>query len=248
MSTGANPGKVMPIIEHIRELRNSILVSMAAFLAACIVSFIFSSPIIALFTRQFEGVDNLVNKTLVVSSISEGFMSQLKMTLIAGLILSLPVHIFGIVKFIFPGLTTRERRIVMFFLVFSLVLIVVGAYLAYFKIVPLVVKFMTGPGIVPKNVGFILNYQTNIFYVFNFILWSVIALQTPLIMEILLIMNVLKRRTLLKASRYIIVGIFIFAAIITPPDPISQLGVALPLVFFYYMAILFAKIFKFGED
>ncbi|QQO10001.1 twin-arginine translocase subunit TatC [Breznakiella homolactica] len=237
----------MPVIEHIRELRNSIIVSLVAFLIACVVSFIFSDHILSLFTAQFQSVGSVVEQTLVVSSIAEGFVAQLKMTVIAGFIISLPVHIFGIIKFVFPGLTTRERRIVMSFLVFSLILIVVGSYLAYFKVVPLAVAFLTNPYFVPEGVGYLLNYQTNIFYVFSFILWSVLALQTPLLMEILLIMNVLKRKQVLKASRYIIVGIFIVAAIITPPDFVSQLGVALPLVFFYFLALLIAKIFKFGE-
>jgi sec-independent protein translocase protein TatC len=175
-------------------------------------------------------------------------MAQLKMTVIAGLIISLPVHVFGIVKFVFPGLTTRERRIVLSFLVFSLILIVLGSYLAYFKIIPLAVRFLTNPYFVPESVGFLLNYQANVFYILSFILWAVLAFQTPLLMEILLVMNVLKRKQVLHASRYIIVGIFIIAAIITPPDFISQLGVALPLIFFYFLALLVAKIFKFGED
>jgi sec-independent protein translocase protein TatC len=131
--------------------------------------------------------------------------------------------------------------------IFSFILIVLGSYLAYFKIVPLAINFLTNPYFVPQNVGFLLNYQTNIFYVLSFILWAVLALQTPLLMEILLVLNVLQRKQVLRASRYIIVGIFILAAIITPPDFISQLGVALPLLFFYFLALLIAKIFKFGE-
>jgi sec-independent protein translocase protein TatC len=248
MGAAAKENRVMPIIEHIRELRNTILFSLIAFLAASVVSFIFSDHIITLFTQQFSDVDSAIKQTLVVSTIAEGFLAQLKMTVLAGLILSLPVHVFGIIKFIFPGLTARERRIVLCFLIFSLMLIVLGAYMAYFKIVPLAVKFLTNPYFVPKGVGFLLNYQTNIFYVFSFILWSVLALQTPLLMEILLILNILNRKQVLKSYRFIIVGIFVFAAIITPPDFISQLGVALPLMFFFFLALLVAKIFKFGES
>lgn len=237
----------MPVIEHIRVLRNSIFRSLAAFIIACVVSFIFSNSFIELFTSQFKDVTSVVNQTLVVSSVAEGFVAQLKMSVIAGFMLSLPIMVFELVKFIFPGLTKRERKILIFFLISSLVLIVIGAYLAYFRIVPLAVRFLTNPYFVPKGVGFMLNYQENIFYVLSFILWSVLALQTPLLMEILLIMNVLKRKQVLKASRYIIVGIFILAAIITPPDFVSQLGVAIPLMAFYFLALLFAKIFKFGE-
>jgi sec-independent protein translocase protein TatC len=249
MTTGANNAeKSMSVIEHIRELRNSIFVSLFAYVIACIVSFIFSEKILTLFTEQFTDVSGVVEKTLVISSISEGFIAQLKMTVIAGLILSLPVHILGIVKFVFPGLTVRERRIVMSFLIFSLILIILGSYLAYFKIVPLAVRFLTNPYFVPKSVGFLLNYQTNVFYILSFILWAVLAFQAPLLMEILLVLNVLKRKQVLGASRYIIVAIFLFSAVITPPDFISQLGVALPLTFFYFLALLVAKIFKFGEE
>ncbi|MDR1178281.1 MAG: twin-arginine translocase subunit TatC [Spirochaetaceae bacterium] len=248
MAVSRNPEKSMSVIDHIRELRNSIFVSLIAYIIACIISFILSEKILSIFTEQFTQVSGVVEKTLVISSISEGFIAQLKMTVIAGLIISLPVHVFSIVKFVFPGLTVRERRIVLSFLVFSLILIILGSYLAYFKIVPLAVRFLTNPYFVPKTVGFLLNYQTNIFYVLSFILWAVLAFQAPLLMEILLALNVLKRKQVFRASRYIIVGIFVLAAIITPPDFISQLGVALPLTFFYFLALLVAKIFKFGED
>lgn len=243
-----NPGKVMPLIDHIRELRNIILVSMSAFILCMIAAFVFSDKIIGLFTRQFNSVSSAVESKLVVTTIIEGFSSQIKIAVYAGLILSSPVHIFNILRFIFPGMEKRQRRAILLFLAASLVLITLGAYLAYFRIVPLAISFLTNPYFIPKNVGYLLNYQTNIFYVFSFILWSIIALQMPLVMEILLMMNILKRKTVFKASRFIVVGIFLLSAIITPPDFVSQLGVALPLTFLYFLAILIAKIFKFGED
>ncbi|HWR11015.1 MAG TPA: twin-arginine translocase subunit TatC [Rectinemataceae bacterium] len=243
-----NPGKVMPFIEHVRELRKLILISMVSFLGCAIVSFMFSEKIIGIFTRQFNNVSSAVESKLVVTTIIEGFSAQMKIAVYAGLILSSPIHIFNLLRFIFPGIEKRHQRVILWFLFASLILIVFGAYLAYFRIVPLAIRFLTNPYFIPRNVGYLLNYQTNIFYVFSFILWSVIALQTPLIMEILLMMNVLKRKSVFKASRFIIVGIFILAAIITPPDFISQLGVALPLTVLYFLAILIAKIFKFGEN
>jgi sec-independent protein translocase protein TatC len=243
----ANPGKVMPLLEHVRELRRSLLVCLCAFAAAMVVSFILSGKIINLFTRQFREVSSVVDTVMVASTIAEGFVTKLKITVIAGFILSLPVHVFEVIKFLFPALGKKERAVVLSFLVFSLLLIVVGVYLAYFKIVPLAVSFLTNPRLMPAGVGFLLNYQTNLFYVFSFMLWSILALQAPLLMEILLILNVLKRRSVLRASRFIIVAIFLVSALITPPDFVSQLGVALPLTFFYFLALLIAKIFRFGE-
>ena len=239
--------KDMPILEHIRELRNVIITSIIAFVIACVAAFAFSKQIIGIFTEPFARIDSLVEKTLVVSSIAEGFVAQLKITVIGGFIMSMPVHIFGIIRFVFPGLSTREKRIVMSFLVFSLILIIAGAYMVYFKLIPLAINFLTNPYFVPATVGFLLNYETNIFYLLTFMLWAVLALQIPLVMEILLAMNVLKRRQVWKATRFIIVGCFILAAIVTPPDIASQIGVVVPLVCFHFLALLIAKIFKFGE-
>ena len=244
MSTGQ---KDMPILAHIRELRNVIITSIIAFVIACIVSFTLSKQIISIFTEPFTRIDSLVEKTLVVSSIAEGFVAQLKITVIGGFIVSMPVHIFGIIRFVLPGLSVREKRIVISFLFFSLMLIVTGAYMVYFKLIPLAIGFLTNPYFVPGTVGFLLNYQTNVFYLLSFMLWAVLALQIPLIMEILLVMNVLKRRQVWKATRFIIVGCFILAAIVTPPDIASQIGVAVPLCCFHFLALLIAKIFKFGE-
>jgi sec-independent protein translocase protein TatC len=243
-----NPEKVMPLIEHIRELRSRILVSMLAFLACAGVAFAFSDRIISIFTRQFAAVSSAVESKLVVTTIVEGFTAQLKVAVYAGFLLSSPIHLFNILRFVFPALDRRRRRMILWILFASLLLIVFGAYLAYFKVVPLAIGFLTNPYFVPEGVGYLLNYQTNIFYVFSFILWSVLALQLPLVMEILLMMNVLKRKAVFRASRYVIVAIFILAAVITPPDFISQLGVAVPLTVFYFAGLLIAKIFKFGEE
>lgn len=238
---------MMPFMGHIRELRNKILGSLVAYLLCTLGAFIFSDKIIGLFTSQFTAVSSSVESTLVVTTIVEGFVAQIKIAALSGLIFSLPAHIFNFLSFIFPGLEKRQRRIILVFLCASLSLIVVGAYFAYFKLIPLAIHFLTNPYFVPKGVGYLLSYQSNVFYIFSFILWSLAALQLPLILEVLLIMNILKRKSVFKASRYIIIFIFILSAVITPPDFISQLGIALPLIFLYFLVILIAKIFKFGE-
>ena len=133
--------KEMSILDHIRELRKYILISMVAFAVAVVVCFFFSSYIIKLFTKPFSDVDSMVATTMVISNITEGFLAQLRISAIAGLILSMPIHIFGIIRFIFPGLKSREKRVVLSFLVVSLVFIVVGAYFVYFLLVPIVIDF-----------------------------------------------------------------------------------------------------------
>ena len=237
----------MPLLDHIREMRSLILLSLMGFLACFVAAFVMSDSIIQIFTRQFDSVKSAVASSLVVTTIIEGFSSQVKVAVYAGFILSSPLHAINILRFTFPMMSGRQRRTILLFLIASLALITLGSYISYFKIVPLAIAFLTNPYFVPKGVGYLLNYQANIFYVFSFILWSCLAFQLPLVMELLLMMNVLKRKTVFKASRFVIVGIFVFSAIITPPDFISQLGVALPMILLYYLALLIAKIFKFGE-
>ena len=93
----------------------------------------------------------------------------------------------------------------------------------------------------------LLNYNRNIFYILQFIFIALVLFQTPIVLELLLVANVLKRKTLLRFSRYIVVGIFALSALLTPPDFISQVSLAAPLIVLYFLTILIAKIFKFGE-
>lgn len=248
MATTENPEKVMSVMDHLRELRNGILISLVAFLVATIAAFIWSDLILGIFMTPFGGVASTVENKLVVTNITEGFTTQIRVSVIAGLILSLPVHMFNLIRFVYPGVEKKTRRIILGFVVASFALVVFGAYLAYFRVLPAAVSFLTNPYFVPKGVGFLLNYQQNVFFVFSFILWSVAAFQTPLVLEVLLMFNVVKRKAVLASSRYIIVGIFIVAAIITPsPDFVSQLGMGIPMVALYFLALLIAKIFHWGE-
>ncbi len=129
----------------------------------------------------------------------------------------------------------------------SFILMIMSTYLSYFKILPVSISFLTNSNFIPSDVGLLLNYDSNLFYVLYFVFWSMIAFQTPIVFVLLMAFNVIKRKTALTLSRYIIVGIFVLSAVVTPPDVVSQVGLALPLVVLFFIALLIAKIFKFGE-
>ena len=126
-------------------------------------------------------------------------------------------------------------------------LVVAIFYYGYYYMVPISVRFLTGAGFVPDKVGILLNYGKNIFYVFQLLMLTMIVMQLPVVVEVLMILNVIKRRSLLKSSRYIIFAIFIIAAVFTPPDFISQLCVAIPLIALFFLTLLIARICHFGE-
>jgi len=248
MDSSQNPGKNMPFIGHLKELRNRILASLACCGICAAIAYVFSDRIIELFTRQFENIASAIESSLVVTTIAEGFVARIKIAALAGFIFSLPVHVLNLLGFVFPGLERKHRLFILAFTGASAVLIIAGSYLAYFHILPLAIQFLANPNFVPSGVGYLLSYQANIFYILSFILWALVALQLPLVLEILLILNVLKRKTVFNASRYIIVAIFVLSAVLTPPDFISQLGVAFPLIAMYFLVILVAKVFRFGEQ
>ena len=244
-----NPDGSMPFIGHIRELRKLLIISIAAVVAASIAAFIFYQFILSILFKPFEMVyGGSEGDVLFVNTLLEGFLTKIKIALLTGVLLSSPIHVYNIVHFLFPGLTQKEKKVVGVALLTSFVLIVASAYYGYFKVIPISLQFLTNSGFIPEKVGMLLNFGKNVFYIFNFILGTIVLFQFPIIVEILLVMNVLKRRSLIRSSRYIVVGIFLVAALLTPPDFISQVSLALPMIVLYFLTILVAKIFKFGEE
>jgi sec-independent protein translocase protein TatC len=239
----------MTFFEHLQELRIRIIVSAAAILAGSILAFSLFDSIVALLLEPLQRLDSAASgKQLFVHTLFEGFLTKIKISILTGIILSFPVHLYNFIRFIFPGLKRKERRFLVIGLLVSFVLIIFSFYYSYYRIIPLSVRFLTSSHFIPVDVGMLLNYNRNIFYILQFIFITLVVFQTPIILEILLIMNVVQRRTLLLISRYVIVGIFVLSAIITPPDFISQISLTVPLVGLYFLTILIAWIFKFGEE
>ncbi len=237
------------ILEHLIELRKRLLVGAAAFLMGMVVAFVFNRALLRFLLVPFEAIaarssgENL----LYVMSLLEGFVTKIKLSAVAGLAISMPVHIWNVVRFTFPGLTLRERRVISASLLTSSVLIIVSFYYGYYKVIPVSVAFLSSSGFIPEDIGMILSYGRNIFYVLQFLLATMIMFQVPIVIEILMMMDVISRKSLLKYSRQIIVGTFLLSALVTPPDIVSQLSLSLPLIVLFFLAILIARIFGFGK-
>lgn len=240
--------KTMSFWGHLKELRRRILISAIGMIIGSIVAFIFFQFIIGALFRPFEGIEAANSQgQLYINTIFEGFVTKLKLSILTGLVISFPVHLFNAICFIFPGLRKKEKRITIIGLTVSFILIIFSFYYSYSKIVPISVRFLTSKNFIPNQVGLLLNYSKNIFYVVQFLFITLVVFQVPIVLEILLISNVLTRKQLLKSSRYIIIGIVILSALLTPPDFISQVSLATPLIALFFLTILVAKIFKFGE-
>ena len=186
--------------------------------------------------------------TLFVHTLFEGFLTRLKLAVLTGLVLSAPLHVFNAAGFVFPGLTGHEKRVVGLAVLGSFFLALAAFAYGYFRIIPLSISFLTGSGFIPDQVGLLLNYSTNIFYVTQFLLVCVLLFQVPIVLVALMALGAVKQRHLWRSMRYIVVGTFLLAAILTPPDFISQLSVAVPLIVLFVLAGLLAKLFGLGAD
>jgi sec-independent protein translocase protein TatC len=249
LTPGSGTGEAsMTFMDHLKEFRNRLIYAIIAVVVCSIVCWFLYDPIVGLLTRPFSAVKTGGTPSLFVNMIYEGFVIRLKIAMVSGLAMSSPVLLYHVLKFIFPGLKPKEKNIILYALVASFVLIVVGLLYGYITIIPTMVSFFLDKGFLPAGTGILLNFGRNIFYVFEFLLITILVFQLPVILEILLIMNILKRKDVFAASRFVIVGIFVLAAVVTPSvDAVTQIAVALPLVGLFFLTILIAKIFKFGE-
>ena len=109
-------------------------------------------------------------------------------------------------------------------------------------------RFLVSTGFIPPGVELWLNFQRNVFFVFQFLLVFLLVFQIPILLVVLMMTGVVTRRALLRASRYAVVGIFALSAVVTPPDVVSQVSLAVPMVGMFFLSILVAKLLGFGAE
>ena len=241
--------KDMPILAHIAELRRLVIISVCSLLAASILSFAVYDRTIDLLYQPLRGlVEAGTANLLYINTIFEGFLTRLQISLLSGIVLSFPVHLFNLIRFVFPGLKGGEKRVVSIALACSFIFVVLSFVYGYHTIIPISVGFLTGDAFVPERTGMLLSFSSNIFYILQFMLVALVVFQIPIVLEVLMVLNVVKRKVLWNGARYIIVVFFVLAAVVTPPDFVTQLSLALPLTALYFLTLLVAKIFGFGRD
>lgn len=239
----------MTILEHLNELRIRLWICLCITIIGAVISFVFYKPIIVFFFTPLQQSETLAGaNTLFINTIYEGFLLKIKISLLCGLILSFPVYIFHLLRFLFPGLRKKEKIVITVSIISCTLLFTVGFFYSYYTFIPLSIRFLTGKGFIPEGVGLLLNLEKNVFYIFKFVLAFLIVFQSPVILVILMMLGLLKRKFLLQSTKYMIVGTFVISALLTPPDFISQIGLAVPLIALFFISILIAKIFKFGEE
>lgn len=237
----------LPFIKHFTELRKRFFIIIIFWTLFTCISLYFYSYLISFFIAPFLNIKTLLPHSLYLSTLFEGFFTKLKCCMIFGFILSLPIIIFHVFRFILPGLKKKERFFIISLLVPAVFLSVFSIFYMYKLVIPFTIPFLTSINFVPVNTGVMLNFHDSVFYILQFLFISAILFQFPVVIVLILYFKFFSVKQLFFFSRYMFVIIVILAAILTPPDIISQLTLSMPLIFMYFIALFIGFIFKLGK-
>lgn len=231
--------KMMSFWNHVYELRNRFIIVMCSVL-------IFSVAGYFIFPYVIKVIMNIAKENLFITYFAEGFSVKFRISIIIGVIFSIPIFFFEIIMFVFPALTKSQKRIIIISLISCFILFISGVLFAFKVVMPMTINFFKSKDLIPQNVNMIISYNKFIEFFFQFMLCFGLCFQFPVILLILLKIGIIKQSFLIKNFKIFIVVIFIISAILTPPDIISQCLMGVPMVLLYLICIFLAKIFKLG--
>ncbi|MBI1620465.1 twin-arginine translocase subunit TatC [Aquamicrobium zhengzhouense] len=239
-----------PLIEHLIELRKRLIWSLAGFFLAFLLCFFFAKELFNLLVLPFQwatqwaGLDTgRVN--LIYTAPQEFFFTQIKLGMFGGLVLAFPVIATQLYKFVAPGLYRNERRAFLPFLVAAPILFLLGAALVYFFFTPMVMWFFLAMQQIGPDDEVTIELLPRVSEYLGLIMTLILAFglvfQLPVVTTLLARVGLLSAQTLADKRKWAIVIAFVVAAVITPPDPVSQIGLALPTILLYEISIILCR-------
>jgi sec-independent protein translocase protein TatC len=223
----------MPLIEHLREFRDRLIKAALTVVLFTALSFVFVDREIALLLSMTDG------RPLLAITVTEKFIAYVKVALITGIALSMPVLVYQLFQFLAPGLTKNEKRWIFISLPGVMFFFVLGVVFCYVVVLPSALEFLLNFG--DPQIEIQPTISEYLGFVTNFMLALGLAFETPLIIFILSKVGVATPKRLRRFRRWAYVLAFVVAAIITPtPDPVNQTYVAIPIILLYELGILFA--------
>ena len=230
------------LLDHFQELRYRLFISVAAFSIAVILIYLFRGPLFhylssPLFENLPEG-----SRNLYFTNPLEKFMTTIKLCIVGGLLVSSPFLIFQLWRFIAPGLHHHERQHAILLTLVAALLFLLGIFFCYFFILPIGLKFLLGFA-APHEIP-IITIKEYISLALKLLLIIGLGFEFPLVIVGLVKFGVVSLETLRKGRRYAIVAVFIVAAILTPPDVITQTLLALPMLALYELTLIGLRLFK----
>ena len=231
-----------PITDHLAELRRRIFRILLAITVLSILSFTYAEEIFLFLVEPVVQSAEGTGTQLQAISPTETFFTYLKCALLAGFVLSLPVTFWQVWAFIAPGLYESERRAVVPFVFISSLLFMSGAIFGYTQVFPLVFDFLSGfddSPLIQQNwtMSAVFSTTSRLFLAFG------TAFELPVVVFFLAVTGLVSTRKLISGTPYALLAIFVVAAILTPPDPMSQVLLAMPMFVLYILGVGVSWIF-----
>ena len=237
-------------LSHLVELRKRLINSFICLLFFFLFCYYFSEYIYGFLVDPYAQAvkDEGEGRRLIFTALQETFITYLKVSFFAAFFFTSPFILIQIWKFIAPGLYENEKSAIMPYLVLTPILFILGGALVYYLVMPLAIKFFLSFESSGINTRLPIQLEAKVNEYLSLIMKLIFAFglsfQLPVILSLLARIGMVDSRFLKKRRKYVIVIIFASAAILTPPDPITQIGLAIPLLILYELSILSVKIIE----
>jgi sec-independent protein translocase protein TatC len=250
VETETGDDKKMPLLDHLIELRQRLLRSSVAFIAAFFVCYYFAADIYDFLVQPLADVFEKLNlnRRLIYTALHEAFFTYLKVAFFAAFCVSFPYIAGQMWMFIAPGLYKNEKKVLLPFLVATPLLFFLGAALAYYFVFPMAWTFFlsfeapAASGHLPIQLEAKVNEYLSL--VMQLIFAFGLSFELPVLLTLMARFGMIGSKGLREKRRYAIVLAFVAAAVLTPPDPISQIGLAVPIMLLYEISILSVRLME----
>jgi len=235
--------KKTSFVEHLSELRSRLVKSIVYLFLFFILCYFFAENIYNFLVAPYADAvkDDGVNRRMIFTALHETFITYLKVAFFAAMFIASPIILMQIWKFVAPGLYKDEKKALLPYLIATPTLFLIGGMLVYYLIMPLAIKFFLSFEATAQSGNLPIQLEAKVNEYLSLIMRLIfafgISFQLPVLLSLLARVGFIDSEYLRKRRKYVIVIIFAVAALLTPPDPITQIGLGIPLLILYELSI-----------